>query len=136
MKHYLLAGMLALSLSTTAQAQVPDKQPPDQSQGQEQHGGHGNMPPPPHFPPPGMDADNDGSISKTEWQSFHDKRFGEMDTSKDGKVSQDEGRAFAKTRMEEMRRRMNDKGQGGGNPPPSGEGRPPEGKPADVKPKT
>ncbi len=37
-----------------------------------------------------MDADQDGSISREEFDQHHEKMFSKMDADKDGKLSQDE----------------------------------------------
>ncbi len=37
-----------------------------------------------------MDKNKDGSISRQEFATFHEKRFAELDANKDGKLSKDE----------------------------------------------
>ena len=37
-----------------------------------------------------MDKNNDGAISKKEFDAFHSEHFKDMDSNKDGKISQDE----------------------------------------------
>jgi len=38
----------------------------------------------------GMDANKDGTISKKEFEAFHNKHFKELDSNKDGKLTEDE----------------------------------------------
>ena len=41
-----------------------------------------------------MDANNDGEVTKAEFDSAHEKHFKEMDANSDGKVTMDEKKAF------------------------------------------
>lgn len=52
-----------------------------------------------------MDTDNDGTITRAEWDSFHDSSFKMMDSDSDGKVTQEE----ADKAREEMRSKMKSK---------------------------
>lgn len=49
-----------------------------------------------------MDTNNDGAISRKEFDAFHSQHFKDMDSNKDGKISQDE--------MEGLHGRMMGKG--------------------------
>lgn len=43
-----------------------------------------------------MDVDNDGAVSKDEFNKAHIKKFEKMDANSDGKVTKEEKRAFMK----------------------------------------
>lgn len=50
-----------------------------------------------------MDANNDGQVTKDEFEKAHMMHFEELDANKDGKVTKDEQMAFHNKRMEECK---------------------------------
>lgn len=44
-----------------------------------------------------MDSDNDGAVSKKEFDTFHADKFKKMDANNDGKVSKEEKKAYKKS---------------------------------------
>ena len=52
-----------------------------------------------------MDTNEDGKISKDEWQKHHDQRFAEIDTDKDGVITPAEIKEHH-TKMREKRAEM------------------------------
>jgi Ca2+-binding EF-hand superfamily protein len=48
-----------------------------------------------------MDTDKDGSVSKTEFNASHEKKFKDLDANSDGKVSAAERDAFQKAKCSE-----------------------------------
>ena len=44
-----------------------------------------------------MDANNDGSVSKEEFDKAHGEMFTKMDANKDGKITKEERMAFKKS---------------------------------------
>ena len=65
-----------------------------------------------------MDADGDGSITKAEFDTFHDQRFDEIDADKDGKVTKEEIKDHmeAKRQKWEEKKEMRKEGFGQGGP--------------------
>lgn len=60
------------------------------------------------------DTNGDGVISKDEFLSFAEERFGKMDTNGDGTITKDEAQAAhkgKKEKMEEMREKFKEKRQ-------------------------
>ncbi len=53
-----------------------------------------------------MDVNNDGAISKKEFNTFHEKRFKEMDANHDGKVTREEMDAAMDKMRDQMRSQM------------------------------
>ena len=52
-----------------------------------------------------MDANNDGKVSKEEWQAHHEQRFTEIDADKDGSITPTEMKEHH-TKMREKRAEM------------------------------
>ncbi len=53
-----------------------------------------------------MDTNNDGVITKKEFDAFHDARFKELDANHDGKITKDEIDAVHQKMMEHGKERM------------------------------
>ena len=45
-----------------------------------------------------MDVDNDGAVSKKEFNTYHTNKFEKMDADKDGKVTKEEKREYMKSK--------------------------------------
>lgn len=74
-------------------------------------GGHAGMKGPMHGKMlEKIDTDNDGKISKQEWQAHHDERFAELDADKDGAISQDEFKAHHQKMMKAHQAKMGKQG--------------------------
>ncbi|NDF11958.1 MAG: hypothetical protein EB060_03960 [Proteobacteria bacterium] len=117
MNKWIVAGVLALGLNASVAYAAPGEDgpppPPLGAEGMPPPGPDGLPPPPPGgFPPPpfppGMDANDDGVVSKDEARAFHDAEFKKADTDGDGKLTPAEAKAFHKARFEEMRQHMKD----------------------------
>ena len=50
-----------------------------------------------------MDADNDGAVSKKEFDTFHADKFKKMDANNDGKVTKEEKKAYKKAKCAEKK---------------------------------
>src|SRR5687768_15049126 len=68
--------------------------------------GHGRSVEGKKWPFPGMDANNDGMVSKAEADTFHESHFKKMDANSDGSVTKEEAEIFHKAKREEFRKKM------------------------------
>lgn len=96
-KSILLAGVTMMVLSTGAFAE--DAKPMNDNMPKMKHEMHG-------------DLNNDGVISKDEWNKRGDEMFAKMDTNKDGKISAEEKKAHRdamRNKMKEKRKEMMEK---------------------------
>lgn len=60
----------------------------------------------------GLDGNKDGSISKTEFDAFHNLHFTEMDKNKDGNISKEEMQAIHEDMHKKHGKMMGDKYHG------------------------
>jgi hypothetical protein len=56
-----------------------------------------------------LDANEDGEISKAEFQVKHDERFKAMDVDGNGSISQEEAKAHKKERKDKAKERRDDR---------------------------
>lgn len=51
-----------------------------------------------------MDVNNDGEVSKSEFDAAHEKYFKKMDANSDGKITKEEKKAFFKSQMKDCKK--------------------------------
>ncbi|MCB0391926.1 MAG: hypothetical protein KDD58_11585 [Bdellovibrionales bacterium] len=61
-----------------------------------------------------MDTNNDGNVTRQEYDASHDKHFKDVDTNNDGKITKEEHKAFHKSKMKDCcGKKKKDCGKGG-----------------------